>query len=318
MSPPSFDKNQWYHLYVNEDKKQALMGTSLFNKGGTHGAVFFNTTNTATNVQRWQVYPVTVNDITVYIFRCKDGGPNGFMGTAYVETEATDGETRPQMLRGDIANENVYWSFGSWGDGTWFLTNAANTTDYHLNKKGNGLLAMSSNTTAPQNGQRWGFETIDKIDDEQYSSVNLVGIKTSISKPTTVYTTSFISLASAVPSASPTTSADSRTNSTSSGLSTGIKIAIGAVTGSVSLLLLIILGLYFYKKRTQRVQYSKTQEMPHDIYFQGDASTTRYEMHHDGSAKYEMPSSYVAEVPNHHPATELPAYTPEAQRRYPG
>lgn len=173
MTTPIFDKNQWYQLYVNEDKTQALMGTSLFNKGGTTGAVFFNTTNTATNVQRWQIYPVTVNDATAYTFRCKDGGPNAFMGTAYVEAEATDGKTRPQMLRGDIVSNNVYWSIGSWGDGTWFLTNAANGTDFQLNRNGNGLLAMSSNITAPQNGQRWGFTTIDKIDDEKYSNVNV-------------------------------------------------------------------------------------------------------------------------------------------------
>jgi hypothetical protein len=64
--------------------------------------------------------------------------------------------TRPMMMRGDIANNSVYWSFNAWGDSTWFLTNAAND-DQHLNRQGNGPLSMSSNITAPQNGQRWGF-----------------------------------------------------------------------------------------------------------------------------------------------------------------
>jgi hypothetical protein len=65
--------------------------------------------------------------------------------------------TRPMMMRGDIANNSVYWSFNAWGDSTWFLTNAAND-DQHLNRQGNGLLSMSSNITARQNGQRWGFQ----------------------------------------------------------------------------------------------------------------------------------------------------------------
>lgn len=172
MSAPTIDKNQWYHLYVNNDKKQALLGTSLF-KDGLKGSVFFNTTNIASSVQRWQIFPVTVNDTTMYTFRSKDSGPNGFMGTSYSEDEETEGKTRASMMRGDIASDRAFWSFGSWGDSTWFLTNVANTTEYHLNKKGSGIMAMSPDIRAPQNGQRWSFDPIDRIDDEKYSSVSV-------------------------------------------------------------------------------------------------------------------------------------------------
>jgi hypothetical protein len=172
MATPTIDTNQWYQLYTNEDKTSSLIGTSLFNRGGTTGAVFFNTTDTSTNVQRWQIFPVTVNGSTAYTIRSKDGGPNGFMGTGFNANGDTATSTRPMMLRGDIANNTVFWSFNSWGDGTWFLTNAANN-DQHLNRQGNGLLSMSSNITAPQNGQRWGLASIAKIDDEKYSSVNV-------------------------------------------------------------------------------------------------------------------------------------------------
>jgi hypothetical protein len=175
MTTPTFDKNQWYYLYVNEDKSKALLGTNLYTESGTKGAVFFNTTNTASNSQRWQIFPVTVNDTTVYTLRCKAGGPNGFMSTAYSETEETEGKTRPSMFRGDVVTKNAYWTFGSWGDGTWYMANAANGTGYHLNRKGSGIMAMSPNVTAPQNGQRWGFATIGKIDDEKYSSI-IVGL----------------------------------------------------------------------------------------------------------------------------------------------
>jgi hypothetical protein len=173
MTTPKIDTNQWYQLYVNEDKSQSLLGTSFFTKGGTKGAVFFNTTNTTLPSQRWQIFPVTINSTTAYTIRSKDSGPNGFMGTAYSEDEDAEGKTRPSIFRGDVASNNVYWSFDSWGDGTSFLINTANGAAYHLNKKGNGIMNMSPNISAPQNGQRWGFATIDKIDDEKYSSVNV-------------------------------------------------------------------------------------------------------------------------------------------------
>lgn len=80
---------------------------------------------------------------------------------------------------------------------------------------------------------------------------------------------------------------------------------------------LVILGLYSWKKRKQPVQYTRQRRMPHDIYGLGETPTTKYEMYDDGSAKYEMPSVGVVEMPNHQPTAELPAYTPEAHRRYP-
>jgi LPXTG-motif cell wall-anchored protein len=77
------------------------------------------------------------------------------------------------MFRGDIATNNVFWTFGAWGDGTYFLTNTANGTDWHMNKKDNGIMAMSPNITAPQNGQRYDFKAVGKIDDARYSSVDV-------------------------------------------------------------------------------------------------------------------------------------------------
>jgi hypothetical protein len=173
MASPTFDTNQWYQLYVNEDKTQSLLGTSLYNKGGTKGAVFFNSTNPASKLQRWQIFPVAIDGTTAYILRSGDSGPNGFVGAGYSEDDENEGKTRPQMFRGDIASNNVYWSFNNWGDGTFFLTNAANGTTYHMNKRGDGIVSMSSNITAPQNGQRWNFAAIDKINDEKFSSVNV-------------------------------------------------------------------------------------------------------------------------------------------------
>ncbi|KAF2477542.1 uncharacterized protein BDR25DRAFT_274753 [Lindgomyces ingoldianus] len=164
----NFDSNQWYQLYVNQNKDSSLLGTNLY-KNGESGAVFFNTTDTDLPGQRWQIY--SVND--TYVLRNKDGGTNAFLGTKYEPTETTPGQTQALMIKNTISDDAVYWTVTPWGDGTFYLTNGENGTSWHLKKKANGLLALDSNITAPQNGQRFSFKTIGAINDKKFSSVNV-------------------------------------------------------------------------------------------------------------------------------------------------
>jgi hypothetical protein len=175
MTTPVSDINQWYQIYYGDEQDggQSLVGTSLYTGSGAKGAVFLSPSNTSQPVQRWQIFPVTVNSSALYTLRSKDAGPNAFLGTQYTPDEETEGKTRPAMFRGDVAGDNVYWAFGSWGDGTWYLTSASMGPKYRMNKKNNGIMAMSPNITAPQNGERYSFATIAKIDDIKYSSVNV-------------------------------------------------------------------------------------------------------------------------------------------------
>lgn len=299
MSDPTIDTNQWYHLYVNEDDRQSLLGTSLYTGQGTKGAVFINFTDTSINTQRWQIFPVTVNATRYYTLRCKESGPNAFMGVGYVSTEVTPGKTRAQLFRGDVIQDNgVFWSFGSWNDGTWSLSNAENTTKYNLNKKTDGLIAMDSDTKAPQNGQRWQLGAIAKIDDPRYSSVNLQNVvAASTSSTSSPGPTSANPSPSSRPSDSTSTNAPS--DNSSSGLSTAAKAGIGAGVGGGMLILLIVLGLFFLKKRKQRAAYAPTYELPPDA--------PSHDYHHAGSAvKYEMSSADASEVPNTERPAELP------------
>jgi hypothetical protein len=165
----NFDSNQWYQLYVNQNDDNALYGTNLFDKGLT-GAVYFNATDTDRPGYRWQIYSMP-ND--TYVIRNSDAGANGFLGTKFAPNEDTPGQTQGQMIRGNISDASIFWSIEPWGDGTFFLTNAANTTKWHLLRKGNGRIAMSSNITAPQNGQRFSFKTITAINDKKLSTVNV-------------------------------------------------------------------------------------------------------------------------------------------------
>lgn len=168
MASPDLDANQWYYVYAGNSEANALWGTSLYSDKGTAGAIFLNTTQTSLDTMRWQIYPV---NSTTYVLRCKEGGANAFVGTHYVPAEESDGHTRPRMVRGDVADDSVFWQFGAWGDDTFWLANARNGSVWHLNLKASGLLSMSDDIAAPQNGQRWRFGAIARIDDGAYSSV---------------------------------------------------------------------------------------------------------------------------------------------------
>ncbi|KAF3036798.1 hypothetical protein E8E12_004819 [Didymella heteroderae] len=304
MSSPDLDTDQWYYIYVGNSDANALWGTNLYNNQGTSGAIFLNTTQTSLNTMRWQIYPI---NSTAYVIRSKEGGANAFVGTHYVPAEESEGHTRPRMVRGDIANDSVFWQFSAWGDDTWWLTNVQNGSDWHLNLKQNGLLTMSNNISAPQNGQRWSFGSIAKIDDKAYSSVALrqvtvtspgaSALPSPTSSSSTLATSSMLSsTASALSTTTPTPS---------SGLSTGGKIGLGVALGVAALIALGVLGLFYRRKRNQK-RASKPQELAYEPYQgQGTAPALperreehyKHELYHDsGAAKYEMPSQTVAEV----------------------
>ncbi|XPS80365.1 hypothetical protein M3J09_012325 [Ascochyta lentis] len=78
MSSSNLDTNKWYSLYVNNDNSSSLLGTNLYNRAGTTGALFFNKTDPEIATQRWQLYPVNT---PTYVLRCKASGANGFIGT---------------------------------------------------------------------------------------------------------------------------------------------------------------------------------------------------------------------------------------------
>lgn len=169
MSGPDLDPNQWYHLYVTSGPGQGLIGNDPADNNPTAG-VWFNPTNLTKPNFRWQVFQL---NSTTWTLRCNVSGPDIYLAAGYSEAEQLEGKTRPYLARGDIADDSVFWTLSPWGDGTFYAWNAANTSSYRMMKKGSGLMAMSSNITAPQAGQRWQFDKIAEINDAQYSTVNV-------------------------------------------------------------------------------------------------------------------------------------------------
>ena len=170
----NFNSNTWYHIYFNEDNTTALMGSSLFNHTLQAGTTFFQSYNYSNPdpAHQWQLNKVS-SDPEFYVMRTKASGPDGFFATRIKAEEDTQGNMVPRMIRGNVSDDSVYWLVSPWGDGSSFLSNKANKTDWHLTRKDNSLAAMTSNITGDKPGQHFLFEKISAIDDEQFSTVNV-------------------------------------------------------------------------------------------------------------------------------------------------
>ena len=162
------------------------------------------------------------------------------------------------MLNVTNSDASMFWAVSPWGDGTFYLTNAGNGTDWHLNNIQNGLLSMSSNITAPQNAQRFSFDKQGLINDIAFSSVSLpAALSTTSSTPTS--TPSSISTSS---STSTTPILAATTSSRSSGLSTGAKAGIGIGVALGAIVGLLLLGFWALRRRKRRHQ--PPTELPED------------------------------------------------------
>ena len=164
----------WYHLYIKRDKTRSLAATNLSSRNETMGATLYKSVDKNNATQRWQWFGI---NSTTYVLRCEVGGPDAFLGTKHEPSEKTPGQTQAVMVRGDVSDDSVYWTVSPWEDGTFFMTNGENGTDWHLEKMRSGSIAMSSNVTAPQDGQRWSFEAIEAINDDNYSTIQVSYLK---------------------------------------------------------------------------------------------------------------------------------------------
>jgi hypothetical protein len=169
MSAPDGDANVWYALYVVEDKTSSLLSASVYDRGGTTGAAFFNATDHTAVGQRWQLFPM---NSTTFFLRTQDGGSNAF----WVPNPPTRMASSPLLWRGDVADAAVLWQFGAWDVEAWYLWNGINGTRYHLAKSnagaGNGI-CMNDSIAAPQNRQRRMFDKSTAINDPKFSIVNV-------------------------------------------------------------------------------------------------------------------------------------------------
>lgn len=172
MIMANFDPNHWQQINIspngeNTGAGQSMDGSVLFTKQGS-GSVFFTDTKTSAAEQLWQIF--TFNS-SYYVLRTQGSGPGGYMNTGLNPNESTPGKTVPQMANYSISDNSMFWQIIPWGDGTFYFTNAANGTTWHLAIKPNSLMVMTSNITSPQDAQRFSFTQMGTIDDARFSSV---------------------------------------------------------------------------------------------------------------------------------------------------
>jgi hypothetical protein len=165
----NFSSNSWYQLKIKSNT-QSMDGTALYNETTGSGAAFFKITNTSNPEQQWQIIPF---NSTYYILRTHASGPLGCLTVSYSPGETTPGSTVPLMRNATLGDDSILWQISPWGDGTFYMTNAANGTDWHLMMKLGSLMAMSSNITEPQNGQSFSFNLTGTINDARFSGVNV-------------------------------------------------------------------------------------------------------------------------------------------------
>lgn len=166
----NFNSSVWYQLYINEDATQTFWGSELF-KNHTSGSVYFRKNDTKAPENKWQLYGI--ND-TTYVLRSSKGGADGFLGTMFSPDEDHPGRTRPRMVRNNVSDDSIFWHVSPWGDGTFYMTNDANKTEWRLRKLG-AKTVMDSNISDPQPGQRWSFQAMydAPIVDASFSTVDV-------------------------------------------------------------------------------------------------------------------------------------------------
>lgn len=128
---------KWYHVTANISSTLALYGP---------GSLFFSTKDPMDLGQQWQIF---LNNEIYYVLRNNQLGP-----TEVISTFGNSEGGAPAMSSIPEADLSMYWAIIPWGDWTYYITNPANGSNWHLNvvadNTTNLLIDISSNITAPQ------------------------------------------------------------------------------------------------------------------------------------------------------------------------
>lgn len=176
MGSLNLDQNAWYQINVTRQSGQSLVGTPLYTNNGTQGAVFYQITNTSSPMQSWQFWPY---NSSVYLLRCRDSGPNSYLAASSLGGGDGDpaghviGDSVPVMNSYKNTDASMFWVAAPWGDGTYYLYNLANGSNWRINVLSSSLMTMDSDITAPQVGEQFVFSPLRAINDNRYSTYHV-------------------------------------------------------------------------------------------------------------------------------------------------
>ena len=172
-----FDTNLWYSIYTKNNSKLGLHGSNLNGQG--KGAVFF-TDKTTGDAQLWQFYQIEVNSSSSYVIRNKGTGGNAYLVATQPNGNPPEnilGNTVPALANSNLIDNSMFWQATPWNDGTFYFTNSANGTAWHLQfRPDNTTLAMSSDITAgTRDVQSYSWQQQTNINNQTFSTID-VGI----------------------------------------------------------------------------------------------------------------------------------------------
>ncbi|KAF4633731.1 hypothetical protein G7Y89_g4381 [Cudoniella acicularis] len=275
----NLNPNSWYQVTLKNDP-QVMVGTSLY-KNGQQGAVFFQLMNDTNTAEWFQLFPY---NSSTYVLRTRDSGPTGYLGVNIGAPESTagtvnEGNTVPIMANSTVADASMFWQISPWLDGTFFLTNGANGSDWHLTVQSNSLMIMSSNITPQVDAQSFNFKVLGEINDARYSSLILpsafststsTSTSTSSSASTSASTSASISandLPANTQAPSPISSSTSISSAppTSHGSSPSTNVAIGVSIGAIVVIAALCIGFFLSQRWKMRGRILETQELSENL-----------------------------------------------------
>ena len=160
-----FDANMWYQM----TEARVGLGSALTGWGGdTTGFEAWNISDTA---QHWQIlaYPDKSN---AYAFRSRAAGSGSALAACYEPEEVDPSHTQPRIQPLNPNDNSQKWTFGDWGNNTFFISNVANGSAFHLDvHPGNPVFMSSQTSSEPYDpGQHWEIQTIEAINDVGWST----------------------------------------------------------------------------------------------------------------------------------------------------
>ncbi|KAK7517254.1 uncharacterized protein IWZ02DRAFT_492555 [Phyllosticta citriasiana] len=315
----NFNTNRWYQILPSNDSL-ALSGTATW-EGEGYGSVITHDQNRTDYEQQWQIYSFSS---TLVVLRTRASGPDNYLRVQGADWYGDGPIPKPRMSNASTPDLSMFWSMGKWADGSFYLWNAENGTNYHLNTTLTswGHTEMISLNPQPKEGQSFSFKELGEINNQTFSTINT---PPSIALATPATSTDEASSRSATrthtSSSSSSTKSSSKDSSgasngqvmsssgTGGGLSTGAKAAIG-VCAAVAVVVLFALGLFWVRRCRRRRQNKAVLEVlkvyPQDLVHEAPALQHRPapaelyavskapEM--DGGAKFEMDGAVKYEI----------------------
>lgn len=170
----SFDANSWYHI-SSPSKESDWALDVVWGKFSSSGSVFGAPVNGQDEAgQKWQIIESPI-DSSAFVLREQYTGPGGFLNVENNQTCAYQGDNCHLLIcdMGQLPDETSTWYILPWGDGTYYMFNKANGSNYHMDIQENGsYLWMNPNVTGKSGSRQWNFEALEPINNSSFSTVS--------------------------------------------------------------------------------------------------------------------------------------------------